>query len=120
MMKISNLIFAPVSAVVVLAPGYAWAQQPEVGRYGCGANMMEWSGGYGMMFGSLMMFLVLALVIAVAILLVRWLRGPWHPMQSTTHAPPPARTALDILKERYAQGEIDKSEFDERRRTLGD
>ena len=30
-----------------------------------------------------------------------------------------ARTALDLLKERFARGEIDKEEFEERRRVLG-
>jgi putative membrane protein len=28
------------------------------------------------------------------------------------------RSALDVLDERYARGDIDKSEYDERRRTL--
>ena len=30
----------------------------------------------------------------------------------------PTRTPLDILKERFARGEIDKEEFEERRRVL--
>jgi len=30
------------------------------------------------------------------------------------------RTPLDILRERFARGEIDKDEFEERRRVLGE
>ena len=36
------------------------------------------------------------------------------------HIPRPARDPLDILKERFARGEIDKEEFEERRRVLGE
>jgi putative membrane protein len=48
---------------------------------------------------------------------VRWLGG-----SSPTATPhqPPTRTPLDILKERFAHGEIDKEEFEERRRILGE
>jgi putative membrane protein len=106
---------------IVLAPAWVWAQQsPEASRYGYGPHMMDWGGGwFGMIFGPIVMILVLAAVIALAVLLVRWLGGPWHGMQP----PPPVqpwRTPLDILKERYARGEINKEEFEECRRVLGD
>ena len=103
-----------------LSPALSLAQQlPAPERYASGPYMMGWGGGwYGMFLGPLFMILVLALVIAAAVLLVRWLAGPSHPIQPP-HAPP-GRTALDILKERYARGEIDKEEFEDRRRTLGD
>jgi putative membrane protein len=83
--------------------------------------MMDWAGGwYGMMFfGPLFMILVLAVVVAIVVLLVRWLSGPWHSLQPP-HQLPPGRTPLDILKERFARGEIDKEEFEERRRVLGE
>jgi putative membrane protein len=71
-----------------------------------------------MIFGPLFMILVLAVVIAVAVLLVRWLSGPWQ--ATAPHQLPSSRTPLDILKERFARGEIDKEEFEERRRVLGD
>ena len=71
-----------------------------------------------MIFGPLFMILVLAVVIAVAVLLVRWIGGPWH--GPAPHRDPTARTPLDILKERFARGEIDKEEFEDRRRALGE
>jgi putative membrane protein len=58
------------------------------------------------------------LVVAVAVLLVRWLAGPWH--GGVHHFPAPGRAPLDILKERFARGEIDKTEFEDRRRVLGE
>ena len=109
------------SLAMLLAPGWVSAQgSSDAVRYGYGAHMMgDYGGWYGMIFGPLIMILVLAAVIAGAVLLVRWLGGPWHGAQPTHHAPP-GRSPLDILKERYARGEIDKDEFEERRRVLGD
>jgi len=119
MMKVSIPIVGTVGTAVALAPGWVWAQVPsDPDRYGYGPHMMWWGGGwYGMILGPLFMILVLAAVIAVAVLLVRWLGGPW---QGAGPQVPAGRTPLDILKERFARGEIDKAEFEERRRVLGD
>lgn len=69
-----------------------------------------------MVLGPIVMILALAVVIAVAVLLVRWLGGPLSGSTSSDSG----RRALDILKERYARGEIDKDEFEARRRVLGE
>ena len=106
---------AAAGASAVSTP--TWAQTPP-SSYDYGPHMM-WGWGYGMIFGPLMMILVLAVAIAVIVLLVRWLGGPWHGA-TPPYYPPPGRTPIDILKERYARGEIDKDEFEERRRILGD
>ena len=118
--KVWNAMIAAAGAAVAVVPAWAWAQGPsDPGSYGYGPHMTWWGGGwYGMIFGPLFMILVLAVVIAVAVLLVRWIGGPWQ--GATPHREPPGRTPLDILKERFARGEIDKEEFEDRRRTLGE
>ena len=99
-----------------LAPVPAQAAQASGEPYGWGPGMMWGWGWSGMIFGPLFMILMFAVVITVAVLLVRWTGGPWQP----PHPPPAGRTPLDILKERFARGEIDKDEFEERRRVLGE
>ena len=116
----SNVAVAAVSAAIVLAPALSWAQAPaEPDRYLYGQHMMWGGGWYGMIFGPLFMILLLVAVIAGVGLVGRWFGVPWYGAQPPHHAPP-GRTPLDILKERFARGEIDQQEFEERRRVLGE
>ena len=109
-------------AALSLLPEAVWAQAPSDAEryYGWGPHMMGWGGGwYAMILGPLFMILFLAVLVALAVILVRWLGGPW-PGIYPPHQLPPANTPLDILKERFARGEIDKAEFEDRRRVLGE
>ncbi len=77
-----------------------------------------WHDGWGgMMFGPLMMILVVAAIVVLVVLALRWLGSTGH---GTAPQAPPGKAPLDILKERFARGEIDREEFEERRRVLGD
>lgn len=81
--------------------------------------MMDWMWGM-MWLGMLVVVLLsLALVVGGVYLLARAVRGDGH--RTPDERPPSAPTsqARAILEERYARGEIDREEFDERRRTLG-
>ncbi len=109
------------SAALALAPGAGWTQAPsDAGRYDWGPHMMWWGGGwYAMIFGPLFMILFLAVLVAVAVLLVRGSSGP-RTGPVWPHRSVASRAPLDILRERFARGEIDKEEFEERRRVLGE
>lgn len=76
--------------------------------------MMWWNdGGYSMFFGPLFMIPVLVAVIAAFVLLVNWVS------QNACNSGGESRnSALDILKELFAKGEIDKTEFEDRRRVV--
>lgn len=98
--------------VMLGASSVAWAQEQAGSHYG--PHM--WHGGPWMFIGPLMMIVFIAVAAAVVVLVVRWLGGSSH---ATAPYPSPGKTPLDILKERFARGEIDKDEFEERRRFLG-
>ncbi len=76
--------------------------------------MMSWADGYGWMGpGWIFMILFWALVIAGGIALVRWLG-----MRNSGGGDTRRRTALEILQERYARGEIEREEYEQKRRDL--
>lgn len=72
-----------------------------------------WEGGMG--WGALWMLLWWALPILGIVLLVKWLARSEGRQSDGRH---PDQSALDILKERYARGEIDQAEFERKRRDL--
>ncbi|MCD6732433.1 MAG: SHOCT domain-containing protein [Burkholderiaceae bacterium] len=74
-----------------------------------------WTWGIGMVHGLLWwIFVVLGIVLLVRLLARSGGGGAVPP----SPPPAPAETALDVLKKRYARGEIDKAEFEEKRRDL--
>ncbi len=91
-------------------PWLVWAGQ--VGEAGSGHGPMWGHGWGGMIFGPLVMIAFIALTVAVVVLVVRWLGGV-GPAQGAK-----PKAALEILEERFARGEIDKDEFEDRRRAL--
>jgi putative membrane protein len=77
-------------------------------------GMMPW---YGMVFGPIMMIIWLVIVIVIAAAVIRWLQGGTiGPLPSLSGR----KRALEILEERFAKGEIDKDEFEEKKRLLSD
>ncbi len=73
-----------------------------------------WHGGWGPGWGmfGLMHVLWWVLIVVAIVVLIRGIGGRHVP-----RAPGEDR-ALAILRERYARGEIDKTEFDNRKRDL--
>ena len=90
--------------------------------YGYGHMM---SGGWGWRPGLVIactIFAVLAIIgiMAIFVWLVRWaVHGFPFYRQGFHHFLHGRSTALDILEERFARGEIEKAEFEDKRRTIG-
>ncbi len=109
------LSYGASAAILLLSPALALADEAHTsGPFG--GHM--WGEGMwgGMIFGPILMIFFLVLFIAVIVMVVRWLAG-----SSRGANLPGSQTGGDarkILNERFARGEIDKDEFDERRRVL--
>lgn len=90
---------------ILTLPVPAWAQERPWGWHPMWGMWGAW--GLGMM---LFMTVFWVLVIAGLVLGIRWL--------VTQGREPRSDTALEILRQRYARGEINKEEFDVKRRDL--
>ena len=90
-------------------PAVASAQERPY-DWGWGMHPMWWMGGawgIGMMF---IMLLFWILIIAGLVFAVRWLMTEGKERRSNS--------AMEILRQRYARGEINKEEFEAKKRDL--
>ncbi len=98
-------------ATLISLPALA---QADAGRFGGWHDGWGWGG---MMFGGFMMIAFWGTIIVLIVLAVRWLGSGSAQSRAGSAS---GGTALDILAERFARGEIDKAEFEERKRSLSE
>lgn len=90
------------------APMLAWAQERQY-DYGWGHPMWGMWGAWGI--GMMLMWILFWVLLIVALVLgVRWLM--------TQGKEPRSDSALEILRQRYARGEINKEQFEAMKRDL--
>ncbi len=112
---VAGAVTALVSFFVIFPASDALAQGSRYGNEGwhMGPGMM---GGWGMgWFGGIFMIVFWILILVGVVFFIKWL------IQSTSRGQAggsSSNRALQILKERYASGEIDKTEFEEKRKVL--
>jgi putative membrane protein len=100
-----NPLITFIKDVLAQGRGYEW---------GMGPGMM--GGGYGIgWFGPLIMIAFWIAIIVGIVFLIRWLIIS---TRSAGQRPHLEDSALEILKRRYARGEIGKEEFEEKKRDL--
>ena len=89
-------------------PLVLWAQERPYERWGMHNMWEQW--GIGMIGMMLMMLVFWGLLIVALVLGIRWLVKQGRE--------PRTDSALDILRQRYARGEINKEEFETKKREL--
>jgi putative membrane protein len=111
------IVIAVLVGLGLLAGGFLLSRSGW-GMFGYGPGMMGGNFGFGMMtgFGGVFMILLWIVIIGLGVWLISSLVSRTNSQPSANL--PPAESALDILKKRYARGEITKEQFDEMRHDL--
>jgi len=91
----------------MMRPGMMWRYGPPGGEVGGNT----WAWGLAMGLGWLAMLAFWGAVIVGLVLLIRWFTG-------TIARPGAQESALEILKRRYAAGEITREEYEQMRQVV--
>ncbi len=106
-MQLRNALLIAVPPIVlttVSAVAQTYGDHPHMGSWGWG----------GMIIGPIMMIVFIALIVGAVVLVVRWTGLGGSALTGG------ANKARNILDERFARGEIDKDDYEERKRVLSD
>ena len=101
-----QLLFTPVLTLALVPPVFA------DGPFGL--HMGQNWGWNHMLYGGPIMLIFWLLILSFIVMVVRWSLGN----RSNYTSKLTETSALQILAERYAKGDIDKTEFNERKREL--
>lgn len=99
-------------SVLLLTTTFAHAGGPE--DYSMGPGMMGWSRGMAWFSHALMITAWIVVIVGIIAIFRWWVRSK-SAMDKRVEA---EDSALTILKKRYDKGEIDKDEFEEKKKIL--
>lgn len=99
-----------IATSIAVLSGAAIAYADPSGDWTPGYGHMGWGGGFGML-GGFMMLVFWGIIIALIVIAVRWFTDN-NPGRSKSS------DAMDILRSRFAKGEIDEEEFRKRKAAL--
>jgi putative membrane protein len=106
------LVLTLLSSALMLGQGFA-QQRGDYGGWDMGHGMM-W--GWGMpWFGMIFMIIFWGLLIVGLVFGIRWLIQTTKGEKDFDHG---SSRAVNILKERYARGEVNKEEFEQMKNDL--
>ena len=112
-----KMVSAVTPSALVLSAGAALADPAD--SWGNGFGHMMWGGGFGMA-GGLMMLVFWGAIIALIVFAVRGFAAGSGPARgfSAGSRSGGKSDAAEILRERYAKGEIDEEEYERRKAKL--
>lgn len=113
MISVSRRLQLPIISTVSI---FAFTSPVFSQQYSQSPGQHMWYGGWHAgFFGPLMMIVLVVAVVLAVVLLVRYFRTDSRPPGPPSSA---EKSPMDILKERFARGEIDKDDYHEKLRTL--